>query len=45
MLKRIKGDCTFNQGAFHKLTEGWSHFSSVDLTAATDIIPIQLQRW
>jgi hypothetical protein len=22
MLKRIKGDCTFNQGAFHKLTEG-----------------------
>jgi len=46
ILRRIPRDCTFNQGAFLEFTakaEGNS-FHSLDLTAATDRMPITLQQ-
>lgn len=47
MLKTIHSDCTFDQDSFTKKTptdlKGHS-FHSIDLTAATDRMPIALQR-
>jgi hypothetical protein len=47
ILKRIPMDCTFDQNAFTKSTpadlQGHS-FHSIDLTAATDRMPIALQK-
>jgi len=49
ILRRIKSDCTFNQNAFaSRLTElqnkKQGHYYSIDLKAATDRMPIALQK-
>lgn len=42
-LRRIKQDCTFNQGSFREfLSEHEGPFYSADLSAATDRFPIQV---
>jgi len=43
-LKRIKQDCTFDQGSFkRKLDFSKKELNSIDLTAATDRFPISLE--
>lgn len=44
ILKRIKSDCTFNQGKFLTLLADKPIYYSIDLTAATDRMPLSLQK-
>lgn len=46
MLRRIPNDCTFNQGNFLslELNKTSNSYHSIDLTAATDRMPIALQK-
>lgn len=43
-LRKIKMDCTFDQGRFLQILEHKPYYYSVDLTAATDRMPITFQR-
>lgn len=43
VLKKIKSDATFNQGALLGSIQAKSNFHSLDLTNATDRIPISIQ--
>jgi len=40
VLKKIPQDCTFDQGASKTKLEGQTIYYSIDLTAATDRVPI-----
>lgn len=42
-LKRIRQDCTFNQGNFKNLLKDQKYFYSIDLKACTDRFPIDFQ--
>jgi hypothetical protein len=42
VLRKIKQDCTFDQGSFLKKLDGAEEYFSIDLTAATDRFPIAL---
>ena len=42
VLRKIPQDMTFDQGAFAERIKGWPILYSVDLTAATDRLPITL---
>jgi hypothetical protein len=44
LLKRIKGDCTFNQASFVTHLPKTGPYYSFDLTAATDRFPLEFQR-
>jgi hypothetical protein len=44
LLKRIQGDCTFNQGDFTRWLPASGPYHSLDLTSATDRFPAELQR-
>jgi hypothetical protein len=43
MLRRIKCDCTYNQGAFTRILSSSGPFHSLDLSNATDRMPIAVQ--
>jgi hypothetical protein len=42
-LRRLKPDCTFNQGSFRKALPQSGPYHSLDLTAATDRVPVAIQ--
>lgn len=42
-LRRVKGDCTFDQGAFIPRLANFSPYFSIDLSNATDRLPLALQ--
>jgi hypothetical protein len=44
ILRRLEPDCTFNQGSFVDRIASLSPFHSLDLSNATDRMPIALQR-
>jgi hypothetical protein len=44
MLRRIKTDCTFNQNRFLEVLPSTGPYYSLDLTAATDRMPLQVQK-
>jgi len=44
LLKKIKSDCTFNQGSFISKLPSCGPYFSFDLSAATDRMPIVLQQ-
>jgi len=43
ILKRIKQDCTFDQNAFHSILPSRGPYYSLDLSNATDRMPLQVQ--
>lgn len=44
MLRRMKGDCTFNQQKFHSWLPRVGPYYSLDLSNATDRFPVEFQR-
>lgn len=42
VLRKLRCDCTFNQGKFQEILGGQSIYYSVDLTQATDRFPIKV---
>jgi len=44
LLKRIPGDCTFDQASFARTLPKEGPYHSLDLTAATDRFPLWIQR-
>jgi hypothetical protein len=44
LLRRIPTDCTFDQGSFKSRMTSLSSFHSLDLSNATDRMPLQLQK-
>jgi len=43
LLKGLKGDCTFNQGSFRSSLPRRGPYYSMDLSSATDRMPVSLQ--
>nr|UUW21463.1 MAG: RNA-dependent RNA polymerase [Guiyang Paspalum thunbergii mito-like virus 1] len=44
ILRGIKSDCTFDQGSFQNCLPSTGPYHSLDLTAATDRMPLSLQK-
>jgi hypothetical protein len=44
ILRRLPSDCTFNQNKFIELLREKPIYYSIDLTAATDRMPITFQK-
>lgn len=43
VLRKLKSDCTYNQGAFNSMLPPSGPYYCFDLSAATDRMPISLQ--